>query len=515
MNIARWLLASAQLAPHAPALLEGSRVDADYAAFAHRAGAIARALRERHAIAPGDRIGVFMTNRTRYLEALYGIWWAGAVAVPVNAKLHGREAAWILENAEARLAFVADHTLEALAEVADSENLPPLIDVDGPAFEALRAAPPEPEPLPREGDDLAWLFYTSGTTGRPKGVMLSHGNLIAMSLSYLADVDAAQPQDAIVYAAPMSHGAGLYNFIHVRVGARHVVPASGGFDADEVLDLGHQVGNLTFFAAPTIVRRLTDAARRRGESGTGIKTIIYGGAPMYLADLEEAIAVMGPRFVQIYGQGECPMAITSLPRPFHADTVTERGRARLASVGVAQSVVEVRVADFEGHPLPPGETGEIVVKGSPVMLGYWRNPKATADALKDGWLFTGDLGRMDEDGFLTLTDRSKDVIISGGTNIYPREVEEALLTHPALAEVCVVGEPDPEWGENVVAYVVALPGAEVTDAELDAHCLATIARFKRPKRYERRADLPKSNYGKILKTVLRAEIAERAGRMEG
>ncbi|WP_454917510.1 class I adenylate-forming enzyme family protein [Xanthobacter sediminis] len=509
MNIARWLLASARLAPRAPALLDGTRVDADYAAFARRAGSIARALKDHYAIAPGDRVGVFMTNRTRYLECLYGIWWAGAVAVPVNAKLHGREAAFIFADAGAPLAFVAGHTLEALQEVADSEALPRLIDAESAEFERLYNAPQDPEPHARESDDLAWLFYTSGTTGRPKGVMLSHGNLTAMSLSYLADVDEARAEDAIVYAAPMSHGAGLYNFIHVRVGARHVVPASGGFDADEVLDLGHALGNLTFFAAPTIVRRLTEAAKRRGEGGTGIKTVIYGGAPMYLADLEEAIGVLGQRFVQIYGQGESPMAITALPRRFHADTETERGRARLASVGVAQSVVEVRVADFEGRTLPPGETGEIVVKGSTVMLGYWRNPRATAEAVRDGWLFTGDLGRLDEDGFLTLTDRSKDVIISGGTNIYPREVEEALLTHPAVAEVCVVGEPDPEWGENVVAYVVTAPGMAVCDAELDAHCLATIARFKRPKRYERRAELPKSNYGKILKTVLRAEIAER------
>ena len=509
MNIALWLAARARLAPRAPALLDGMRVEADYATFARRAGAIARALRDRHAIAPGDRVGVFMGNHTRYLECLYGIWWAGAAAVPVNAKLHGNEAAWIFADAEVKLAFAAGHALEALEEVGGAAALPPVIDVEGPAFEALRTAPPEPEPLARAGDDLAWLFYTSGTTGRPKGVMLSHGNLVAMSLAYLADVDQARAEDAIVYAAPMSHGAGLYNFIHVRVGARHVVPASGGFDADEVLDLGHQIGNLTFFAAPTIVRRLTEAARRRGEDGTGIKTVIYGGAPMYLADLEAAISVMGQRFVQIYGQGESPMAITALARGYHADTRTEAGRARLASVGVAQSVVEVRIADADGRTLPPGETGEIVVKGTTVMRGYWRNPKATAAAIKEGWLFTGDLGRMDEDGFLTLTDRSKDVIISGGTNIYPREVEEALLTHPAVAEVCVVGEPDPEWGENVIAYVVTTPGAAVTDAELDAHCLSAIARFKRPKRYERRQELPKSHYGKILKTVLRAETAER------
>lgn len=508
MNIALWLQASGRLFPQAPALLRGAAVVADYAEFARRAGAIARALREQHGVVPGDRVGVFMTNRTEYLECLYGIWWAGAAAVPVNAKLHGREAAWIFADAEVRLAFCADHTLEALAEVASEEALPPVVDVEGAAYAAMAAALPLPEPVARADDDLAWLFYTSGTTGRPKGVMLGHGNLVAMSLAYLADVDAARPEDAIVYAAPMSHGAGLYNFIHVRLAARHVVPASGGFDADEVLDLGRQVGNLTFFAAPTIVRRLTEAATRRGGDGSGIKTIIYGGAPMYLADLQQAIAVMGQRFVQIYGQGESPMTITALARHWHADATTPQAIARLASVGTAQSCVEVRIADQDGRTVPAGETGEILVRGAPVMLGYWRNPAATADAIRDGWLFTGDLGRLDADGFLTLTDRSKDVIISGGTNIYPREVEEALLTHPAVAEVCVVGEPDPEWGENVVAYVVTLPGAAVSDAELDAHCLAHIARFKRPKRYERRADLPKSNYGKILKTALRAEIAQ-------
>jgi long-chain acyl-CoA synthetase len=509
MNIAQWLHASARLWPDAPALLDGAEIVADYATFARRAASIAQALCAQHGVSPGDRVGLFMTNRTEYLECLYGIWWAGAVAVPVNAKLHAREAAWIFADAEAKLTFSAAHAAEALKALPSSAPVPPLVDVEAPSFADMLSASPMPEPCSRAQDALAWLFYTSGTTGRPKGVMLSHGNLVAMSLSYLADVDEVLHEDAIVYAAPMSHGAGLYTFIHVRMGARHVVPASGGFDADEVLDLGKALGSLSFFAAPTMVRRLTEAARRRGESGTGIKSVIYGGAPMYLADLEDALAVLGQRFIQIYGQGESPMTITALSRHWHIDTKTPKARARLASVGTAQSVVEVRIADAQGRPLPSGATGEIVVRGATVMLGYWRNPSATAESIKGGWLFTGDLGRMDQDGFLTLTDRSKDVIISGGTNIYPREVEEALLSHPAVVEACVVGAPDPDWGENVVAYIVIASGIEVSDAALDAHCLSTIARFKRPKRYERRDELPKSNYGKILKTVLRAEIAAR------
>jgi acyl-CoA synthetase (AMP-forming)/AMP-acid ligase II len=224
---------------------------------------------------------------------------------------------------------------------------------------------------------------------------------------------------------------------------------------------------------------------------------------MYTADIREAMAVMGQRFVQIYGQGESPMTITSLPRQWHAMTNHPRYLERLASVGFAQSVMSVRITDSEGQPLPPGATGEIQARGPAVMLGYWNNPKADAETLKDGWLRTGDVGRLDDDGFLTLSDRSKDVIISGGTNIYPREVEEALLTHAGVREVSVIGVADPEWGETVVACVVLQEGAVVDDAALDAHCLDAIARFKRPKRYVYLDALPKNNYGKVLKTELR------------
>jgi long-chain acyl-CoA synthetase len=510
MNIAEWLAASARLRPDAPALLTGFGLDADYATFARRSAAIGAALSRQYGIAPGDRVGLFATNCTQYLECLYGIWWIGAAAIPINAKLHGREAAWICSDAGARLTFVSDDTIVALMQVKD--GLPAAmktLSVDSDAYRAMREGEGAAAPLAREADDLAWLFYTSGTTGRPKGVMLSHGNLVAMSLCYLADVDYATPNDASLYAAPISHGAGLYNFPHVRMGGRHVIPESGGFDPDEVLDLGRQLDNVVMFAAPTMVRRLVDAARRRGENGAGIRTIIYGGGPMYLADIQDAIATMGQRFVQIYGQGESPMTITSLGREWHARTDHPRYLERLASVGPAQSVMSVRITDADGKPLPAGETGEVEAKGSAVMLGYWNNPKANAETLRDGWLRTGDVGRLDEDGFLTLSDRSKDVIISGGTNIYPREVEEALLTHADVREVSAIGVADPDWGEIVVACVVLEDGAVADDSGLDAHCLASIARFKRPKRYVYLDALPKNNYGKVLKTELRAMMGKR------
>ncbi|MCL5777535.1 AMP-binding protein [Limibaculum sp. FT325] len=505
MNIARWLEASARLAPDAPALLAGAAVTADYAAFARRASGVAGTLEAGLGLRPGDRVGIFMANRTEYLEALYGILWAGAAAVPINAKLHPAEAAWILSDADAAACIVAGDTSEGLAQALPGL---PRIAADDAGWRRLSANDGPGAPVARNGADLAWLFYTSGTTGRPKGVMITHANLMAMSLCYPVDIDPVTAGDCALYAAPMSHGAGLYTFIHTRAGARHAVPDSGGVDADEILDLAPRLGGVSMFAAPTIVRRVVQRARARGLTGEGIKTIVYGGAPMYLADIEEAVAAMGPRFVQIYGQGEAPMTISALSRSLVADRSHPRWRERLASVGVAQSCAEIAIADETGRHLAPGETGEILVRGPQVMPGYWRNAEATARTLRDGWLWTGDVGRLDAEGFLTLTDRSKDVIISGGSNIYPREVEEVLLEHPNVAEAAVVGRPHPEWGEEVVAFVVPEPGRRLDPAELDRHCLGRIARFKRPKLYRVAESLPKNNYGKVLKTALREAAAE-------
>ncbi|OWJ77879.1 class I adenylate-forming enzyme family protein [Haematobacter genomosp. 1] len=503
MNPAEWLLRSARVSPAAPALCHGAKIVADYAGFARRAGAIGAGLRAS-GVAPGDRVALFMTNRTDYLELVYGALFAGAPIVPINAKLHPREAAWIMEDAGATVAFVsADVGAELVAPSGCR-----VIAVGSAEHARLLASAPLTAPEPMAAGDMIWLFYTSGTTGKPKGVILTAANVEAMCFGYLADVDTVSSDDAILYAAPMSHGAGFYNFPHVMKGARHIVPESGGFEAEEVLDLAEQVGNVSMFAAPTMIRRLIDRAKAAGRSGEGLRTIIYGGGPMYLADILEAVEMLGPRFVQIYGQGESPMTITVLPREMVADRSHPRWRERLASVGFAQAPMQVRVVDEAGHDVPSGVTGEIIASGAAVMAGYWQKPEASAETLRDGWLWTGDMGMMDEDGFLTLQDRSKDVIISGGTNIYPREVEEALLLHPSVHEVAVVGRPDPEWGEDVVAFVTPTQGAEIDPAQLDRHCLAHIARFKRPKAYRVLDGLPKNNYGKILKTELRALLAQ-------
>ncbi len=505
MNPAFWLQRTATRAPESAALLAGTKLVADYHQFDRAAAGIGAALAQR-GIGRGSQVAIYMGNRVEYLQAIYGIWYAGAAAVPINGKLHAKEAAWIIGNAEAALVLSDNKLGSPLAGELDGG--PEIISADSAEFAAMRETAPMHRPVDLDADALIWLFYTSGTTGKPKGVMLTCGNLATMTWCYFTDVDEVRTEDAILYAAPMSHGAGIYNFMHILRGARHVVPESGGFDAGEILELGRALGSVSMFAAPTMVRRLVDAAKACGETGEGLRTISYAGGPMYEADILEAVEVMGPRFVQVYGQGECPMGITALSRHDVADRSHPRWRERLNSVGTAQSAVLVRILGEDGQELPPGEIGEIAVRGATVMPGYWENPQATAKTIRDGWLWTGDMGRMDEDGYVTLQDRSKDMIISGGSNIYPREVEEVLLTHAGVHEVAVVGKPDAEWGEVVVAFVAPLAGAEVAPEELDALCLDRIARFKRPKLYRFVEELPKNAYGKVLKTELRKRLEE-------
>ena len=496
MNLAVWLERTAALRGSYPALCLGSDILETYGGFHQKASAVAGALAAR-GIGTGDRVALFAKNVPNYLIAFYAIWRLGAVVVPINCKLHTREASFILENSGAKLAFI---TQDPGAGLVDLCNVP-LIDLQNTIFADMTGAAPAPL-THRDRNDLAWLFFTSGTTGRPKGVQITHGMLETMSLNYLSEVDEVSVEDAILYAAPISHGAGIYNIVHVLKGARHLFPASTGFDAGEVLELGREHGPISMFMAPTMVRRLTDVAKSDAARGDGIRSIIYAGGPMYNADIIEAVDWFGPKFVQIYGQGECPMGITVLPRADVTDREHPRWRERLGSVGRAQAAVEVAIGNAKAELLAAGEVGEIMVRGSIVMPGYWQNPEATAKTLVNGWLMTGDVGSLDDDGYLTLTDRSKDMIVSGGSNIYPREVEEVLLTHDGVREVAVVGQKDPEWGEIVVAFVVT-EGA-LDEASLDAHCRDNIARFKRPKHYYSVAELPKNNYGKVLKTDLRA-----------
>jgi long-chain acyl-CoA synthetase len=507
MNIASLFVRAGRAHADLPGVTLGTDALLSHGDLVRRGAVLAGRLRDAYGFMPGDRVALVMKNVPEYVLLMLAGWYAGLTLVPANAKLHPKELEYILGHSGARVAFVTPELIEAVGPLeASIDTLERVVEVGGAKYRALLAG--DPAALTEvAADDVAWLFYTSGTTGQPKGAMLSHRNLLAMTLAYFADVDRIDPGDAILHAAPMSHGSGLYVLPHAARAACQVVPESGGFDPGEIFELLRRHRGVTMFAAPTMVKRLAEHPGAARSDHPGLKTIVYGGGPMYLADLDRAHAAFSRRLAQIYGQGESPMCITALDKRAHADTAHPRHPERLASVGTAQLGVEVAVAGADGRPLPAGVPGEVLARGDSVMRGYWQDPEASAATLKGGWLHTGDLGAMDEDGFLTLHDRSKDLIISGGANVYPREVEEALLRHPAVAEVAVIGRPDPEWGEAVVAFVVAVPGTPCGPAELDAHCLDHIARFKRPKDYRFVEALPKNNYGKVLKTALRERLA--------
>jgi long-chain acyl-CoA synthetase len=450
-----------------------------------------------------------MPNIPEYLAVLFSTWHAGLVAVPINCKLHEKELAWILQDCGAEMLFTVPE-LGSVASAAAADTMREIIEVPSRAWSALLRAEPH-DPAEVMATDLAWLFYTSGTTGRPKGAMLSHANLLAMTTSYLADVDAVTAEDCMIHCAPLSHGSGLYALPHIARAATHVFPMRGGFDEQETLELIEHWPNGTLFLAPTMVRRIVTALGKYGGSTENLKTIVYGGGPMYVQDLLRALQVLGPRLAQIYGQGEAPMTITSMTRDMHIDRGHPDHLKRLASVGLPRTDVDVRVAAQDGRALPAGEIGEVLVRGPVVMSGYWRNGRASGETLRDGWLHTGDLGSFDEHGFLTLAGRSKEVIISGGSNIYPREVEDVLLLHQAVTEAAVIGLPDPHWGEEVVAFVVCPAAGQVDVEELNGLCLKNLARFKRPRRYFFVDRLPRNHYGKVLKSVLKDQTATAPG----
>jgi long-chain acyl-CoA synthetase len=478
VNLVHLLLRSARWLPERTALAVGKQPVRTYREMARRVSRLSSGLSRKLSLKSGDRVALAMKNCPEFYEVLFACWHAGITAVPMNAKLHPREFAYIIENSGARACFVSEELASAIPSGLKLE-------------ESLLLE--ETPPANLRPEDPAWLFYTSGTTGVPKGAVLTHRNMWFQTQAYFCDIDKLEPGDSSIHPAPLSHGSGCYGLPHFAAGAANVIPESGHFEPAEIFELLDHWHNASFFAAPTMLVRLLASPSAR--TPRKLKTITYGGAPMYVADCLRAIELFGPRLYQLFGQGEAPMTITGLPQSEHAK------RAHLETCGIARTGVDVKIFDEDDKELPAGEVGEIVTRSDCVMAGYWNNPEATAKTLRGGWLHTGDVGSMDREGFFTIKDRSKDMIISGGSNIYPREIEEVLLTHPAVAECSIVGREHPEWGEEVVAFVVTT--GPVEKADLDALCLQNIARFKRPKDYRFVDALPKNNYGKVLKTELR------------
>lgn len=506
MNIASCFFTTARRMGNARAVTDDFR-STDFAAMAYRVGGLAGALRSRLGLTTGDRVVLCLENSADCLEVMFACWTAGLVVVPVNIKLHPLEIAYIADNAAARLMIcsksLADTYIGTKNKMTTVEHV---LVVGTPDYEVLvrrDAIPPQPS-LP---DDLAWIFYTSGTTGRPKGAMLSHRNLLFMSMCYYADVESVSPGDTGLHFLPLSHGAGLYALPHLLRGGHQVIQ-TGSFDPGRVFDALSQFENVTFFAVPTVMKRLVEAREANETAARNLKTLWYGGAPPYVADIRKALDLFGPKLIQLFGQGESPCTITGMGKDVHADVGHPQWQERMRSCGYARTGVAVRVVDAEDRELPIGEVGEIVTRSDCVMTGYWKNPDASAETLRNGWLHTGDLGSLDVDGYLTLTDRSKDVIISGGSNIYPREIEEVLQRHDDIAEVAVIGRKSDEWGEEVVAMVVPRSGVTIDPEKLNAHCAEHIAKYKRPQTYHVLSELPKSGYGKILKSELRGMLAD-------
>jgi acyl-CoA synthetase (AMP-forming)/AMP-acid ligase II len=454
-------------------------------------------------LSKGDRIGILSSNRIEFAESYGAAEKGGFIAVPLNIRHAASDIAYVVAHSGMK-AIIVEGAYRGLLKGLPLSKIfvfrPDQGETD--SYEALIAGgvPDEPD-LPLAADDGVYLMYTGGTTGRPKGVLLDHGGQMANAKCTLIDAS-VEPADTLLTVMPMHHIGGK-NFctVHFHRGCTNVLlPAFRPATVLEAL-VTHQVRCVLL--APTMIKMLLDELSGAACPGLSLKTIYYSSAPMPVPLLRQAIATFGRIFVQFYGLTESGPSGSILRKEDHQPEGSEREQRRLASAGRPQIYNEVRIVDDLSNPLPTGEVGEVLIRGEQVMQRYWNNDAATAETLRDGWIYSGDYGRLDEDGYLYIVGRKKDVIVSGGENIYPREIEEALHAHPAVLECAVVGAPDPKWGEAVTAIVVLRDGFYLTEADAIDHCKQRLASFKKPKAVHFREALPRSSLGKILKSEIR------------
>lgn len=508
MNSFAFLAKAATQRGDAPALVHGAET-IGYREFERRALAIGGNLLASGSV-PGDRVAFCLANSPRILEVIFGCFAAGLVVVPVNARLHVREMAYIVANSGAKvLIHGSEYSSDILAHADEFAGVARFSFGDAGGVRDYATLLDDANRLDAAAEvdatDPCWLFYTSGTTGRPKGAIWTHRMVRVIVMNYLADLHSIQPGEVVLHAAPMSHGSGIVALPAVARGAVNAVLEPASFEPKSLFETIERlkVGHIAFLA-PTQIIKMLDEFEPGAFDLSSLKAITYGGAPIHVVHLKRALAAFGPVFVQLFGQGEAPITITGMTAQRHAELI-DAGDARIGSAGQIRTDVEARCVDENDHPLGPGQEGEVVVRGDIVMPGYWNNPEASAEALRGGWLHTGDIGMFDEQGYLFLLDRAKDMIISGGNNVYPREVEEIIIQHPAVADVVVCGIPDPYWGEAVHAVVVRQPGTDVSDRDIIAHCAQSLAGYKKPKAVDFVDALPVSGYGKVL----RREVRER------
>ncbi len=481
-----------------------------YSDLNQRVNSLANALLDL-GIKKGDRVAIVQHNCHQLIESLFASFKVGCVSVPINAKLHSNELQYVLQNSESSAVIFGQEFVETIVTISrEIPSIKTLVSLSNPAkkvldYEKLIAQYSSGEPRAEASlSDVAWLFYTSGTTGKPKGAMLTQRNLMVMTMNFFGDVYPASSEDIALHIAPLTHGSGLYFIPMLAKGAANIILKAKRFDPRLLCGtvMRRKVTILPFLT-PTMIKLLLLSPEPDAYNLTSLRCIVYGGSPMYVEDMKAATKRFGKILIQIYGQGEAPMTISYLKKEQHLPDGNGEQRRRMLSAGIARTDVEVKIFDDEDHELPPSRMGEIVVKGDIVMKGYWKDDAATAETLRNGWLHSGDVGYLDEDGYLYIMDRKKDLIISGGSNIYPREVEEIVLKHPAVQECVVIGVPDDVWGEAVKAIIVLKPGTSSSEQQIIDYSRQHMASYKKPKSVEFVDSIPKNAYGKVSKRELR------------
>jgi len=515
MNLAHLITQNARRFAQRDALIWGER-HWSWAQCEARVSAMAQVLRDQ-GVQAGQTVLVHSKNSHEMFESMYAVFRIGAVWVPTNCRLMPDDVVYMAQCSGARLFLCQSDFAKHAAAVQQARPGTPVLWMEGnvpapqqnTALSTLMAAYPQHhvDNAPVEADSPCWLFFTSGTTGKPKAAVLTHGQMGFVLNNHLSDLmPGLTEHDASLVIAPLSHGAGAHQMDVIARGATTVLMPSERFDIPVAFALiaRHRITNM--FTVPTILKRLVEDPAVDEHDHSSLRYVIYAGAPMYGSDQALAQEKLGSVLVQYYGLGEVTGSITVLPPHLHT---AEFAAARPATCGIARTGIQISIQDDAGKHLPAGEQGEVCVIGPAVFAGYLDNPEANAKSFRQGWFLTGDMGWMDAEGFLYLTGRASDMYISGGSNIYPREIEEKLLTHEALHEVAIVGVPDPQWGEVGVAVCVTKPGMTLDEATLLAWMGERIARYKLPRRIFFWEALPKSGYGKVPKRLVRDELQHR------
>lgn len=513
MNLGELLAQTARRFPHRAGLIHQDRV-VDWQTLNHRVDAAVHGLRGL-GLTKGDKLLVMSRNNQALFESAWVAFRMGLVWVPCNFRLTPPEVAYLAQSSHAKAVLIESVFAEQLkAMQASSPQLEHVINVEegwsslietGLTNARQMTAPVQAETV--AADDPLWFFYTSGTTGHPKAGMLTHGQMAFVVTNHLADLmPGTTEEDVSIAVAPLSHGAGIHMLLNVARGAATVLLPSEKLDPPTIWSLveQHRVSNL--FTVPTIVKRLVEDPSVDRFDHSSLRFVIYAGAPMYRADQRKALEKLGPVLVQYFGLGEVTGCITVLPPHMHSADDNDPN-ANIGSCGYPRTGMEVAILDEDCQALPPGEIGEICVRGPAVFAGYYNNPEATAKALRGGWFHTGDLGKLDDRGFLTITGRESDMYISGGSNVYPKEAEEVLLSHPQVSEIAIFGIEDPDWGETGVAVIVATdPQDPPSRQALETFLEGRLAKYRWPRHWFFWSEMPKSGYGKIVKKDLRAML---------